>query len=34
LYATNVKPEIDQDVYDEYWSEIRRRSTASAKRVA
>jgi hypothetical protein len=23
LYATNVEPEIDADVHDEYWSEIR-----------
>ena len=23
LYATNIKPEIDSDVYDEYWSDIR-----------
>ncbi len=23
LYATNVKPEIDADVHEEYWSEIR-----------
>lgn len=23
LYATNIKPEIDLDVYEEYWSAIR-----------
>lgn len=23
LYATNIRPEIDADVHDEYWSEIR-----------
>ena len=23
LYATNVRAEIDDDVYDEYWREIR-----------
>ena len=23
LYATNVTPEIDDDVYQEYWKEIR-----------
>ena len=25
LYATNVKPEVDEDVWEEYWREIRRR---------
>jgi hypothetical protein len=25
LYATNVAPEIDTDVSDEYWTEIRKR---------
>ena len=24
LYATNVAPQVDEDVRDEYWSEIRR----------
>jgi hypothetical protein len=24
LYATNVVPQVDEDVRDEYWSEIRR----------
>ena len=23
LYATNIKPEIDADVYEEYWTVIR-----------
>ena len=23
LYATNIAPRIDADVYDEYWSQIR-----------
>lgn len=23
LYPTNVQPEIDEDVHDEYWSKIR-----------
>ena len=23
LYATHVTPEVDEDVYEEYWSEIR-----------
>ena len=23
LYATNIKPEIDADVADEYWSQVR-----------
>ncbi|MEO6710204.1 MAG: 1-deoxy-D-xylulose-5-phosphate synthase [Planctomycetota bacterium] len=26
LYATHVKPEIDEDVRDEYWREIRGRT--------
>ena len=36
LYPTNVSPEVDADVHDEYWSEIRglpiplRRQTESA----
>ena len=25
LYATNIAPEIDDDVKDEYWSEVRGR---------
>lgn len=30
LYATNVAPEIDADVKDEYWSKIRKRQTKSS----
>jgi len=24
LYATHVRPEVDEDAHDEYWSKIRR----------
>ena len=30
LYATNVKPEIDPDVHDEYWSQIRGRAPSKS----
>jgi hypothetical protein len=29
LYATNISPEIDEDVRDEYWTRIRKRSRNS-----
>jgi len=28
LYATNIRPEIDEDVRDEYWTRIRKRRPA------
>jgi hypothetical protein len=30
LYATNVQAEIDEDVADEYWTKIRKRSSSSS----
>jgi hypothetical protein len=32
LYATNVATEIDDDVREEYWSEIRRRPEMKSRR--